>query len=199
LVYKRKKGAKMKVKKLRPQTRYLEELKEVVYDKEWFKGTKNFPLYYILRGVKEKGELRYDITIIPSRMLGKEFVKTKGHYHLGNFGELYKVLSGEGIFLIQKKDLSDAYFVKAKKGDFIKIPPGYGHTIINPSKKVLKIANWVSKNCQSDYQTIEKKNGFCYYYTIEGWVKNKNYKKIPKLKRKKPSKKMPKSLKFLFG
>jgi oxalate decarboxylase/phosphoglucose isomerase-like protein (cupin superfamily) len=41
--------------------------------------------------------------------------------------------------------------------------------------------------------------GFCYYYTIDGWVENKNYKKIPKLKKKKPSKKMPKNLKFLHG
>jgi glucose-6-phosphate isomerase len=189
----------MKVKKLKPQTRYLEELKEVVYDKEWFKRKKNFPLYYIFRGVKEKGELRYDITIIPSRMLGKEFVKTKGHYHLGNFGELYKVLSGEGIFLIQKKDLSDVYFVRAKRGDYIKIPPNYGHTIINPSKKTLKIANWVSKYCQSDYKSIEKMGGFCYYYTIDGWIKNKNYQRIPKLKQKKPLSKMPESLKFLYG
>jgi glucose-6-phosphate isomerase len=184
---------------VKPQIRYLEELEKVVYDKEWFKKTKNFPLYYIFRGVKEKNEIRYDITVIPPRMLGKEFVKTKGHYHIGNFGELYKVLAGEGIFLMQKKDLSDAYFVKAKRGDFVKIPPNYGHTIINPSRKTLKIANWVSKYCQSDYQSIEKMGGFCYYYTIDGWVENKNYKKIPKLKKKKPSKKMPKNLKFLHG
>jgi glucose-6-phosphate isomerase len=184
---------------VKPQIRYLKELEKVVYDKEWFKKAKNSPLYYIFRGLKEKNNLRYDITIIPPQMLGKEFVKTKGHYHLGNFGELYKVLAGEGIFLMQKRDLSDAYFVKAKRGDFVKIPPNYGHTIINPSKKILKIANWVSKECQSDYKTIEKMKGFCYYYTIDGWIKNENYKKIPKLKQRKPSKEMPKNLKFLYA
>jgi glucose-6-phosphate isomerase len=184
---------------VKPQIRYLEELEKVVYDKEWFKKAKNFPLYYIFRGVKEKNEIRYDITVIPPNLLGKEFVKTKGHYHIGNFGELYKVLAGEGIFLMQKKDLSDVYFVRAKRGDFVKIPPNYGHTIINPSGKTLKIANWVSKYCQSDYQSIEKMGGFCYYYTIDGWVENKNYKKIPKLKQKKPLKEMPKNLKFLHG
>jgi len=189
----------MATKKIKPQIRYLKELEKVIYDREWFKKAKNLVLYYIFRGVKEKDGIRYDITIIPPRMLGKEFVKTKGHYHIGNFGELYKVLAGEGIFLMQKKDLNDAYFIKAKRGDFVKIPPGYGHTIINPSNKVLKIANWVSKDCQSDYQSIEKKKGFCYYYTIEGWVKNKNYKKIPCLKEKKPLKEMPKSLRFLFS
>jgi glucose-6-phosphate isomerase len=190
---------KLKIPNSKSQTRYLEELKNVIYDKEWFKKSKNFPLYYIWRGIKEKDNLRYDITIIPPKILGKEFVKTKGHYHIGNFGELYKVLSGEGIFLIQKKDLSEIYFVRAKKGEFVKISSGYGHVTINPSKKILKIANWISKDCQSDYKSIEEKRGFCYYYTIEGWMKNKNYKKIPKLKEKKPLKKMPKSLKFLYG
>jgi len=146
----------MKTRKIKSQIRYLKELEKVVYDKEWFRKSKDFPLYYIFRGIKEKNNLRYDITIIPPKMLGKEFVKTKGHYHIGNFGELYKILKGEGVFLIQKKDLSDAYFVRAKRGDYIKIPPNYGHTIINPSKKVLKIANWVSKDCQSDYRSIEK-------------------------------------------
>jgi glucose-6-phosphate isomerase len=192
------KSQKSKVKSQK-EIRYLFDLKKVLYDQKWLKKANNIPLYYIYRGIRERDNLRYDITIIPSRMLGKEFVKTKGHYHIGNFGELYKVLAGEGIFLMQKKDLSDAYFVKAKRGDFVKIPPGYGHTIINPSRKTLKIANWVSKNCQSDYQSIEKMGGFCYYYTINGWVENKNYKKIPKLKKKKPSKKMPKNLKFLHG
>jgi glucose-6-phosphate isomerase len=186
----------MKSKKL--QIRYLKELKKVIYDKKWFKNQKNFPLYYIWRGIKEN-EIRYDITIIPPRMLGKEFVKTKGHYHIGNFGELYKVLAGQAIFLIQKRNLKEVYFVKAKRGDFIKIPPGFGHTIINCSKKILKTGNWVSKNCQSDYQSIEKKKGFCYYFTISGWVKNKNYKIIPKLKEKKPLKVIPKNLRFLYG
>ncbi len=189
----------MEIKKIKPQIRYLDELKKVIYDKEWYKKSKNIPLYYIFRGIKEEDSVRYDITVIPPNLLGKEFVKTKGHYHIGNFGELYKVLAGEGIFLMQKKDLSDAYFVKAKRGDYVKIPPNYGHTIINHSKKTLKIANWVSKDCQSDYLSIEKMGGFCYYYTINGWVKNKNYKKIPKLRQKKPSKEMPKNLKFLHG
>jgi glucose-6-phosphate isomerase len=183
----------------KPEIRYLKDLKKVLFDRNFLKKSENFPLYYIFRGLKEKGGLRYDITIIPPNILGKEFVKTKGHFHCGNFGELYKVSAGEGIFLIQKRNLRDAYFVKAKKGDFVKIPPGYGHTTINPSKKTLKIANWISKNCQSDYRSIEKMGGFCYYYTIDGWVKNKNYKRIPKLKQKKPLKEKPKSLNFLFG
>lgn len=191
----------MKKFKKKPEIRFLKELKEVIFDKEWLKKTKNFPLYYMFRGIKEQRGLRYDITIIPPAILGKEYVKTKGHFHLGKFGELYKVLAGEGIFLLQKgkKRVEDVYFVRGKKGDYIIVPPFYGHTTINPSKKVLKIANWISKNCFSDYLPVEKKQGFCYYYTLEGWKKNKNYKRIPELKEKRPLKKMPKNLSFLYG
>ena len=209
----------MEMKKIKPEVRYLHDIKKVLYDKEWAKNAPNFELYYIYRGLKTKNSIRYDITLIPARMLGEEFVKTKGHYHLGSYGELYKILASESIFLIQKKGVKDVYFVKAKKGEYILIPPQYGHTIINPSSKTefpspekgtkvkkrtkssspLKIANWVSKDCQSDYKSIERKRGFCYYYTLTGWIKNKNYKRIPKLKQKRPFKSFPKNLNFLYG
>jgi len=172
----------MEMKKIKPAVRYLHDMKKVLYDKEWAKNAPNFELYYIYRGLKTKNGIRYDITLIPARMLGEEFVKTKGHYHFGSYGELYKILAGGSIFLIQKKGVKDVYFVKAKRGEYILIPPQYGHTIINPSLKTLKIANWVSKDCQSDYKSIERKRGFCYYYTKSDWVKNKFYKQIPKLK-----------------
>lgn len=199
MVPQNEKGFKIKNFSKKPDVRYLFDLEKVIFDKEWFKKAKNFPLYYMFRGVKEKGNIRYDITIIPPAKLGKEFVKTLGHFHEGDFGELYKVLAGRGIFLLQKgkEKVEDVYFVEGKKGDYILIPPGYGHVTINPSNKILKIANWVLKDCQSNYQIVEKKRGLCYYFTIDGWVKNKNYKKVPPLKEKKPLLKMPKDLSFL--
>ncbi len=196
----------------KPEIRYLNDIKKVLYDKKWLKTAANFELYYIYRGIKEKGEIRYDVTIIPQKMLGQEFVKTKGHYHSENFGELYKVLSGRAIFLVQKEKngkIEDVYYIKTSKGEYALIPPDYGHTIINYSKSTLKIANWISKKCKSDYTKIEQKRGFCYYYTKKGWLKNKKYKfsslkemknkKIPKLKFKRPLKVMPKDLSFITG
>ena len=61
------------------------------------------------------------------------------------------------------------------------------------------MANWVSKKCKSDYGPIEKKRGACYFYTKSGWIKNKNYKRVPELCSKKPKKSMPKNLDFLKG
>lgn len=184
----------------KPEIRYLKDLKSVLLEPQFLTSIlEKKPAYFIFRGIKKFKGLRYDITIIPPLKIGKEFIKTKGHYHLGNFGEIYKVLAGKGIFLMQKKDLSEVYFVEAKRGEFVKIPPNFGHTTINPSNKLLKISNFISEECLSDYKSIEKKKGFCYYLTTEGWIKNKNYKRVPSLKKKKPLKKMPKNLKFLYG
>ena len=39
--------------------------------------------------------------------------------------------------------------------------------------------------------------GAGYFYTKRGWIKNKNYAKIPKLRIEKPLKSKPKNLDFL--
>ena len=65
-----------------PDIRYLNDIKEVLFDQEWAKTAPNYELYYMYRGLQEKDNLRYDITVIPPRMLGEEFTKTKGHYHV---------------------------------------------------------------------------------------------------------------------
>ena len=190
-----------------PQIRYLNDLKKVLYNKEWAKKTENIKLYYIYRGIKKKDGirgLRYDITVIPSKILGKEFVKTKGHEHLGNFKEIYIVLEGKAIFLMQKRKeevIEDVYAVRAKKGDVVIISSNYGHVTINPFPNLLKIGNWVSKNCKASYKFFEKKQGACYFAIAQKskvkWVKNKNYKIVPKLRFEKPVKKLPKNLDFL--
>jgi len=182
--------------------RYLNEMKSVLCDKKWLETAENFPVYYVWRGVKWEGNLRYDITIIPPRMLGKEFPKTKGHHHLGHFQELIQVLEGKAFYFAQggkSKNVKKCYAVEAKKGDFLIIPPDVEHLTINPGEKNLVMANWMYNKVKSDYSLFEKLQGACYYYTKSGWIKNKNYKKVPKLRFKKPLKKMPKNLDFLEG
>jgi len=192
-------------------------MKEVIYDKEWLKTAPNAELYYMYRSVKEKNGLVYDITVIPPRMLGKEFVKTKGHEHSQRaFQELYIVLKGEGIFLMQKqkkgkgeesklssspfaiaREIQDVFAVQAQKGDVIIVPEGYGHVTINPSKQTLEMANWIDKDCKSVYALFEKMQGACYYYAESGWIKNKNYQQVPELRFEKPLKSLPSNLDFL--
>lgn len=185
----------------KPEIRYLNDIKKVLYDQKWAEKTPDFELYYMYRGLKRKNGLRYDITVIPPKMLGKELAKTKGHEHIGRFGEIYIVLEGQAIYLMQKGKniIEDVYAVKASKGSVIIIPPLYGHVTINAGQSELKMANWMADSVKSDYSLFEKKQGACYYYIKSGWIKNKNYKKIPRIRFEKPLKKIPKNLDFLKG
>lgn len=184
----------------KPDIRYLKDIESVVYDKEWIKTAPNLELYYMYRMLKEENGLRYDITVIPAKLLGEEFVKTSGHTHAGYYGELYIVLEGEGFFLMQKGNndkIEDVYVVKAKKGEAVAIPAGYGHVTINPAKDELKTANWIVKEDKGNYSWFEKMHGACYYFTRSGWIKNENYKIVPSLRFENPLTSIPDNLDFL--
>ncbi len=198
------------IKDRTPDIRYLSDMKEVIFDQEWLRHqTENLELYYMYRdlgfGEKEKekihrNNLRYDITIIPPLTLGKEFVKTAGHYHSYfsvhlSYPEIYEVLSGEAYYLMQylieNDSVRDVYFVYAAKGDKVIIPPNYGHFTINPGKDNLVMANWICRECTSSYQEVRKKGGACYFaFSEDGevvWKANSNYKKIPSLRKLPPT------------
>lgn len=187
--------------KLTPDIRKLSDMKEVIADQTWVANAQDVDLYYMYRGVAQENGLRYDITVIPARMLGNEFSKTKGHVHVGNYQEVYTVLEGRAIYLMQKTDgenVQDVYAVECGKGGTIVIPSGYGHMTINPSEtEELKMANWISPDCKSDYSLFEKLQGTCYHYLNSGWVKNEKYKNVPPLRFEQPLKEALKDLEFL--
>lgn len=188
----------------KPQVRMLYDLRDVVYDRAWFESAPNAELYYMYRDLflskrdegllKERG-LRYDITIIPPRMLGREFVKTLGHFHaplLGSeltYPEVYEVLSGEAHYLMQRLEgekVMDIVVVKAKKGDKVIVPPSYGHVTINPSNKILKMANFVARNFESNYAPFKSRGGAAYFELASGFVKNNSYASVPEIRFLKP-------------
>lgn len=184
----------------KPDIRYLDDMRETLYDKEWAKSAPNLEVYYMYRGLKKKDGLRYDITVISPKMIGKEFIRTKGNRNSKNFPELYTVLEGEAIFLMQKTKqtiIEDVMAIKTQKGDWVIVPAKYAVVMINPSKKVLKTGNWVSKKNENIYEELEKMGGACYFYTKTGWIENKTYKKVPKIRFEKPLKKIPRNLDFL--
>ncbi len=187
-------------KRVKPNIRTLFDMKEVAYDREWLSGASNIELYYMYRELslskndaltmREYG-LRYDITVIPPGMLGCEFVKTAGHYHPVvpgtdlTFPEIYEVLSGEAHYVMQKPEgnrIKDVVLVKAKQGDKVIIPPGYGHLTINASNKVLKMANWVARDFESVYTPIKDMRGGAYFILENGVVKNSHYIEVPEIR-----------------
>ena len=187
-------------KQIKPDVRRLSDIREVVYDREFLKGAADTDIYYMYRDLalsrkdrdlmRAEG-LRYDITVIPPRMLGREYVKTLGHYHpevageARSYTELYEVLEGEAHYLLQKEKggkITDAVLVRAKKGDKIIMPPDYGHITINPGKKELKMSNLVSSRFSSVYQPYKDKRGGAYFELAGGFVANPAYGKVPTLR-----------------
>jgi len=192
--------------KVKPDIRMLADIREILYDKQWGEKAADVPLYFMYRDLALSEEdrklitenrLRYDITVIPPRMLGLEYVKTAGHYHplvpgqKETYPELYQVLEGEAHYLLQKNDGSkivDVVLIKAKKGDSVLIPPGYGHITINPSNSVLKMADWVCRSFESEYSAYREKKGAA-YFEVEGskLIANKNYESLPEARFFKPT------------
>lgn len=190
--------------KTSPDIRYLKELKPVLYEETSLPD--NFEIYYMYRDVCKprnraimtRANLRYDLTVIPSLLIGKEYIKTLGHYHplVGNsnltYPEIYEVLNGTAHFLLQKVDtvkVENITLVEAKSGEKIIIPPNYGHVTINPCMETLVMSNMVGRDFSSIYQPIIEMRGAAYYELfINGkieYVKNARYAHVPPLKREK--------------
>ena len=151
--------------------------------------------YYMIRGGKKKK----NITVWEAGKVGNEYIKTYGHYHVGNLDETYWILQGEGIILLQKRKKNrddEVEFVKAifvKAGDKIYVPSDVGHLVSNIGKTWLitsdnsPIADIDSASMpgHADYSAVKKMHGFAYYIIEKNgkpaFAKNPRYKNIPKI------------------
>ena len=165
-------------------------------------------LYWMYRDVAlpadrpeiEASKLRYDITVLSPGKVGKEFVKTIGHYHPcpkkseESYPEIYEVLYGHAIYYLQDESISDVVVVEAGPGTQVLMPSGYGHITINADSKYLVMSNVVSSLFTSVYGPIKSSHGGCYYFIEESrkkvWKPNLSYKTHPQI-RKVESSKMP--------
>jgi len=158
--------------------------------KEMFVQTKEEEerdLYYMFRGVDIFDRIRYDITAILPGTVGKEYIKTKGHYHPEGYPEVYEVMNGKAFYLLQRsldfESVDDVILVEAGEGDIVVIPPYYGHVTVNRGEDILIMSNLVSTEFSSIYEPYERKKGAAYYITVDGTVKNRNYENIPYIRR----------------
>ena len=172
----------LKNKKLSFSVRKIKDLKPVLMEEI----ESDEVAYYMYRDVYLEEhkeffkEIRYDITILKPLIIGKEYNKTFGHFHPIaennlSYPEIYEVLQGEALFLLQSADFKKVILIFAKEGNQVIILPNYGHVTINVGKNDLIIANLVYRNFESNYKPFEEKRGAAIYYTIDGIIKNPNY------------------------
>jgi len=185
-----------------PDVRWLEELRDVACDICWMETAPHVEAYFMYRDLYATPEhrnvlvahdLRYDITVIPPLKMGREYVKTLGHYHPHvvadvrfTYPELYEVLEGEAHYLLQRplrdhiERVDDVMVLLARKGDKVLVPPNYGHVTINPAEKTLKMANLVCRSFTSIYEPYKLLHGAAYYESVDGtFLKNRLYAQTP--------------------
>ncbi len=174
-----------------------EKMKEVLLDPE---ATGPEIHYYMIRG----GEGKTNITVWEPGVVGGEYIKAYGHYHVGNLQETYTILEGEGYVVMQTRktgsdgqpiddeiETFDAYKVKA--GDSVFIPSGCGHYAVNTGKTWLvtsdqspvdfKEKDPISLPGHADYEPFKKLHGAAYYIIEKNgtptFMKNPHYKVVP--------------------
>ena len=188
----------------RPEQRQLEELREVLYQKDLQEPKK---LYTLFNDVGRAGErsillqngLRYDLGIMPPLKMGAEYIKTMGHYHSicprtnSRYAEVYEIIHGQAHFILQEQDpkdpqiVTDVVWTQAGKGDRLITPGNYAHVTINPGPGVLVMANIAVVDCDLSFSEIAQMGG-CAYFDIEEngrptFVRNTAYRQVPSIRK----------------
>ncbi len=159
--------------------------------------------YYMIRGGKDKT----NITVWETGTVGeeKEYIKTYGHYHVGNISETYHIIQGEGILLLQKRkidadgkptddEIESFQAIRVKAGDKKFIDPEIGHLMVNTGNIWLVTSDDspvypddvdpVGLPGHADYKAVQKMGGFAYFVVEKdgtpALVKNPKYKIVPK-------------------
>lgn len=172
-------------------TRTHEEMKKVLMNPE---ASGPAVYYYMMRGGKDQR----NVTVWEPGTVDGEYIKTFGHYHVGNLEETYWVVQGEGVLLMQKLEGDDPARVAefkampVKAGDQVHIPAGYGHLVANTGHTFLvsvddspvdfSEADPVSLPGHADYSLVERMQGFAFYVVEEGGhpalVRNPRYQAV---------------------
>jgi len=121
----------------------------------------------------------YGIVIFPPGVFGGEYVKSSGQYHPPTppshmaTPEVYTVLSGTGLFLLQKARppydrIEDVVLVEVHAGETFLVPPDYGHLQINPSPEPLVFSYAVMDGMKGQYEAFRERQGAAYYVMRNG-------------------------------
>ena len=154
--------------------------------------------YYMIRGGTDKT----NITVWESGDVGGEYIKTYGHYHVGNIGETYRIVGGDGIVLLQQRkvgsngipiddEIEIFIAIKVKSGDCIFMPPRFGHLVANIGKtwlvtiddSPLRSTDDARLPSHANYESVRRMRGFAYYVVNNDGkyklIKNTSYNTVP--------------------
>jgi len=158
-------------------TRADEKMKEVLMDP---KGIGPSIHYYMIRG----GSEQKNITVWEPGTISGEYIKTYGHYHIGDLSETYWVLFGSGVALLQKlaenengemisDEVEEFKAILTEVGQEIFMPKKFGHLLVNIGETYFVTADDSPVDFEerdptsfpghADYTLVQKMRGFAYY------------------------------------
>lgn len=156
-------------------------------------------VYHVYEGVHLKSEesrfrslgIGVDLTIMWPGSLSAEWVKTAGHFHSAADSEelraeLVEVVQGQALFLLQsgaRDRIDDLVLISAGPGDWVFVPPGYGHVSLNAGEDVLALACAHAADIYLEYEEMARHRGAGLWIGPGGMRANPSYLRLPPLKR----------------
>jgi len=154
-----------------------EKMKEVLMDPE---GIGPDVHYYMIRGgIKQK-----NVTVWEPGTISGEYIKTYGHYHVGDLSETYQIVYGQGVALLQKlaEDengemipdvVTDFKAIPVETGQIVFMPTQFGHLVANVGETYFVTVDDSPVDFENrdpasfpghaDYELVKKMKGFAYY------------------------------------
>lgn len=136
--------------------------------------------YYMIRG----GSEQKNTTVWEPGTVSGEYIKTYGHYHVGDLSETYWIVYGQGVALKQKlkedasgqmiaDEVEDFEAIPVEGGSEIFMPAKYGHLLVNTGKTYLvciddspvdfEDRDPTSFPGHANYELVQQMRGFAYY------------------------------------
>mgnify|MGYP006293985965 CR=1 FL=1 len=185
------------------KVRLFNALTPVALDPESCRGNEDVA-YYMYNGVYQKRDaetlsdvpMRYELTMMPAKRMGRELVKTFGHRHCVepesglDYTEVCEVLLGTAHFVFQNLDLdgpraSFALCVEAGPGQKVLAPPGFEHCTINPGPGPLLFSDVIALGVSGIYEKFKASRGAAYLEVVEDgdseFIPNPTYEAVPPL------------------
>jgi len=165
--------------------RLIDELAPVALAPEACRGSSEIA-YYMYNGVYCSPDsprlaglpLRYELTLMPFRTIGRECIKTHGHRHSTEpksgltYAEICEVLAGTAHFYFQSLgaglSADRVFYIEVGPGQKIVVPPGLDHLTINPGPGPLLFADVIARDCRNAYDRFRTSHGAAYLEIIDG-------------------------------
>ena len=136
--------------------------------------------YYMIRG----GVDQKNTTVWEPGTISGEYIKTYGHYHVGELSETYTIAYGQGVALLQKlaEDaegnmipdvVAEFKAIPVAAGQEVFMPAKFGHLVVNTGRTYFVTiddspVDFEERDPSSfpghaDYELVKKMRGFAYY------------------------------------